>query len=316
MQKREITPQTRLDVPPEINEELLAISDDCLMVQSDTLKRMLRLSFKSVFLLLFCTLPFSLYLASALWLPPYGHNGDSKTFLDMLHNMPAANLVRNLMISIAGGVLPILLTYSYIQVAFIALKKTSPFTFNRKIQTVSAIYNGKKVIIPWLEVKGSSTVNDYGIIKLEGLGQMRGDAGLWEYFCVFMEEGPEGLNIFPYTRDAWDHEPLYSRTFSQAKHHLRIWPINTKPDTHPFASYVIWPYKIVRFIPFLLIEWFWRKLIMRHANKDSICFPEQCFKNCKGERITGKMAAQEVIQADEYINGINYLTLKQRLKEK
>jgi len=67
------------------------------------------------------------------------------------------------------------------------------------------------------------------------------------------------------------------------------------------------------FIPFVLTEWWWRRM-MKKAYKKSNNFPEQRFKDCAGQRITGQMATQ-VARSDTDMDGINYLDLKQRLKE-
>ena len=321
MSKTPITANTRFNVPPEINEELLGISDTCLMVQSEHIKLGLNFGFGAVLTFLFMGLPAFSYIMIFPWLPPYGYNADGSvaTFNDIILSF---NYILYILVVIIGGGFFILMTYGFARLARTnASKRFSPITFNRHNQTVSAVFQKKEATIPWQEVKGvqylrrtvgASALMHRDVIELEHLGMMEGDESLWEYICIFMNEGPNRLSVRPYMSDAWDHEPLYSRTFKQAKHHHRIWPIITNPGLHPITSYVIWPFKVVLFIPFLLTEWFWRRMMLR-ANKKSINFPETRFKDCAGQRITGQMATQ-VATGREEVNGINYLDLKQRLR--
>ena len=65
MSKTPITANTRFGVPPEINEELLGISDDCLMVQSEHIKLGLNFGFGAVLTFLFMGLPAFLFAVIA-----------------------------------------------------------------------------------------------------------------------------------------------------------------------------------------------------------------------------------------------------------
>ena len=321
MSKTQITVNTRFNVSPEINEELLGISDGCLMVQSEHIKLGLNFGFGAVLTFLFMGLPAFFYILIFPWFPPYGYNTDGSvaTFNDVLLSF---NYILYILVVFIGGGFFILMTYGFARLARTnASKRFSPITFNRQAQTVSAVFQKKEATLPWSEVTGvqylrrtagaSATVMHRDVIELEQLGMMEGDESLWEYICIFMNEGPNRLNIRPYMSDAWDHEPLYSRTFKQAKHHHRIWPIITNKGLHPITSYIIWPFKVVLYFPFLLTEWFWRRMMM-HANKKSINFPATRFKNCQGIRITGQMATQ-VAEGREERYGINYLEVKRRL---
>ena len=76
MSKTPITANTRFGVPPEINEELLGISDDCLMVQSEHIKLGLNFGFGAVLTFLFMRLLAFLFAVTAPWMPPYGYRDD------------------------------------------------------------------------------------------------------------------------------------------------------------------------------------------------------------------------------------------------
>ena len=320
MSKTPITANTRFNVPPEINEELLGISDDCLMVQSEHIKLGLNFGFGAVLTFLFMGLPAFLFSVIAPWMRPYGYKPDG-TLSDFAFRFSSFNWITYALFVIIGGGFFILMTYGFARLARTnASKRFSPITFNRQAQTVSAVFQKKEATIPWSEVKGiqylrrtagaSATTMHRDVIELEQLGMMEGDESLWEYISIFMNEGPNRLSIRPYMSDAWDHEPLYSRTFKQARHHHRIWPIITNKGLHPITSYVIWPFKVALYFPFLLTEWFWRRMMLR-ANKKSINFPAKRFEDCKG-RITGQMATQVAEGRDERY-GINYLEVKRRL---
>ena len=326
MSKTQITANTRFNVPPEINEELLGISDDCLMVQSEHIKLGLNFGFGAVLTFLFMGLPAFLFAVIAPWMPPYGYYDDGTEIISFVENIssyPIGGFVVYFVVYVfLGGGFFILMTYGFARLARTnASKRFSPITFNRQAQTVSAVFQKKEATIPWSEVKGvqylrrtagaSATAMHRDVIELEQLGMMEGDESLWEYISIFMNEGPNRLSIRPYMSDAWDHEPLYSRTFKQARHHHRIWPIITNEGLHPITSYIIWPFKVVLYFPFLLTEWFWRRMMLR-ANKKSINFPATRFKNCTGTRITGQMATQVAEGRDERY-GINYLEVKRRL---
>lgn len=326
MPKTTISPSTRFNVPPEINEELLTISDTCLMVQSEHIKLGLNFGFGAVLTFLFMGLPAFLFAVIAPWMPPYGYrNGvEITTFIEKISGVSVEGLLAYLFFYVLlGGGFFIFMTYGFARLARTnASKRFSPITFNRQTQMVSAVFHKKETTIPWRQVKGtqyqrrtagaSLTIMHRDVIELEHLGMMEGDESLWEYICIFMHEGPGRLHIRPYMSDAWDHEPLYSRTFVQARHHHRIWPIVTNPGLHPLFSYTLWPFKVVLYIPFLLTEGFWRWMMLR-ASKKSINFPEYRFQHCNGQKVTGKTATR-VARDREEINGINYLEIKRRLK--
>ena len=322
MEKTEFNSNTHFNTPPILEDQLLGISDDCLMVQHRGIKVGLNFAFGGVLTFLFMGIPMFIFLSLLPWLEPYGYKRDGSiaTFADRVAGF---NWFGYFIIVAIVAIVIIGITYLYPLIVRKAVSKNiSPITFNRQAQTVSAVFHKKEVTLPWSDVKGSIyTRTTLGpgmipmsreVLELDGLGQLEGNESLWEYIRIFMQEGADRLKITPFISDSWDHEPFYSRTFKQGIDHHWPWPIQKNPALAMWISILIWPIKIVMFIPFVLTEWWWRRM-MKKAYKKSNNFPEQRFKDCAGQRITGQMATQ-VAKAESDMNGINYLEVKRRLK--
>ena len=329
MSHQEVNPKVRFNTQATIDIQFLAMSDDCLMIQRSGIQLALNYAFGGVLAFLFLGLPAFLMTIIAPWLPPYGYTDDGvkiETLSQLLNGYDITQfnfLGYFLFVFVLGGFF-ILISLGYaLFCRSVVTKKNSPLVFNRKSQNVSAIVHKKDVSIPWSEISGDIRTRTLlgpamipgvrDVIEFDHLTSIDGGEKVWEYLSIFMEEGPQVLSVPVYKSDMWDHQSLYSRTFKQAVKHHWFWPIEKNPLLGKIISYVIWPIRVVMFIPFVVTDWYWRRMCLKSYEKSN-CFPDQRFAacGCGDEKITGDMATK-LYKGKTDDNGINYLELKRRL---
>lgn len=315
-----------------MNASFLAISDDCLQIQTHPIKLGLNFAFGGILSFLFIALPVYLYVLILILSPPYTRLNEQNevvnvSFIEFISTIPIPGLLITLFFLFVFGGMLFLLSLNFARVTRNALiSRVSPIIFNRQQQLVLSVFDGKKASVHWADIRHKKFMKtnlgpalipmQRRIVEIEGLGMIEGDEQTWSYINSFMENGPDNLKVPVFFSDSWEHQSKYSRSFKDAVHHHWFWPIIRNPALPIVISYLFWPFKVLLFIPFLMTEWIWRRMAIKGYRKSKI-FPTQRLLDCgcAGEKITGKMATsvyRDLIDKD----GINYLEVKRRLKEK
>jgi len=148
-----------------------------------------------------------------------------------------------------------------------------------------------------------------------------GAEGNWEYIRQFMEQGPDDLNIVATPVVGLNHldkQAMYSYNAQDSLKSNWFWPILKEKDRNKLAVYftytVLWPIKVVFFIPNLLSDWLWRKMCLRQL-KDSQATPDFSMKASDKPYLTSNNAEQ-VITIEEASNhkDLSVSEIRKRLK--
>ena len=348
-----INHKTKLHVKPRMDQQLIGISDDCLIVQHFNINLALTMGWGTALFFWIIGLPMALYIAILPWIPPYGYNEDNSiaTLTDLFYGMGVIGFLIYFFffIFIGGGtMIAITLGVSYFNLRI--LKKVfSPVTFNRKTQMVSMYSLGKKEEVEWSKLsctivnikyasgyvmhqsmvlqlnnvsKTGAKVQIEGSLLINALddGDHDGTEGNWEYIRQYMEQGPEHLTLAPAPVIGLNHldkQPMYSYNVTDSLRGNWFWPIIKGKDQHKIrivVSYIYWPIKVAFFIPNLLTDWLWRRMCLRNL-KDSKATPQYSLKNC-GKQILTTNDAEKVSTIEEASagNDLSYAEIKKRLK--
>ena len=352
MSELSLNHKSKLRVKPIMDQQLIGISDDCLIVQHFNINLALTMGWGGAMMFWFIGFPIFLATIAFPWIPPYGYNEDGtiRTLSDVLNGFFSAGLiVYILVILIMGGTaLAITLGFSYYNLR--TLKKSlSPITFNRKTQMVSMYSQGKKEEVEWSKLSCSLVNVNYAsgyvmhqsmVLQLNNVTQSgikvrieasllaealddeehEGAEGNWEYIRQYMEQGPEHLTLAPAPVIGLNHldkQPMYSYNIQDSLQGNWFWPILKIKDRSKiriFFTYLYWPIKVAFFIPNLLTDWLWRKMCLRTL-KDSKATPQYSLKNC-GKQLLTTNDAETVSTVEEASTGTNltYTEIKKRLQ--
>ena len=348
-----INHKTKLYVKPRMDQQLIGISDDCLIIQSFYINLSLTMGWTAALVFWLIGLPCLLFAIVAPWMPPYGYRDDGTevtSFIESISGVPFTGFLIYLLfyvIAMGGTAVAMSLGVSYFYLR--TLKKAfSPITFNRKTQMVSIYSQGEKEQIEWSKLSCSmvnvkyasgyvihqsmilqlNNLSKYVKIGIEGSlvvgalddGEHEGVEGNWEYIRQYMEQGPDHLTLSTTPVIGLNHldkQPMYSYNIQDSLRGNWFWPILKTKDRSKigmFFTYLYWPIKVAFFIPNLLADWLWRRMCLRTL-KDSKATPQHSMKNC-GKQLLTTNDAETVSTVEEASidNNLTYAEIKKRLQ--
>lgn len=331
---------------PEIDHQLLGINDDCLLVQNYYAAHNVIMGWGGVWLFWLIGLPGFISFVIAPWLPPYGYRNGIEiiSFYEKISGLPLSAFIAYFLfyvIMLGGTSVAITLGFGYLLLRT-ASKNLSLIAFNRKTQTVSTLVKGEILTVPWHELrtegKGKTLVSGYvphrvKLVFIKNFGDFTAIDGthgsadnnatdtevLWEYIRVFMTQGPQSLNVSTTGYlgiNNLDKQPLFSYDFATSLKSNWPWPIIKDKNRNPVMLFVqvavVWPFRVVAFIPNMLTDWLWRKMCLRKL-KDSKAVPHYHLAQYP-DMITPK-DVEKVITVEEAsrLKGIPYPEAQKRL---
>ncbi|HIO96764.1 MAG TPA: hypothetical protein EYG71_02425 [Leucothrix sp.] len=342
-------PDIHLEVKPTADEQFMGINTTCLIFQSYHGGLSLMYASGSMLFFWLMGLPWFLFILIEPWLPPYGYNEDGSvaTFLGSLGNLSLGGFLAYLLFVLIMGGMSLMLTIGMARLALHNVAtKYSPIRFNRKTQMVSSVYMSKVYETSWKDITATThskiaisqsyIPRTRIVLTLKNkdgdiIGQIEGnknaeniidhqifDGGesLWEYIRIFMTEGPEVLPVPVVWFKFWDLQPQYSYPFKEAVEHHWPWPIIRHPNVPGSAKFFLilfWPYRVVTFLPFLLVEWLWRKMCLKVLPKGR-ANPALFLKDCDEVLMTGAMVKKVGKHKYDEMWELPYLEAKKRLE--